>query len=716
MRKDRQCWEYFDCPEKQCPVYKKGESLCWLARGARCRKRPLGNRKKSAMCLDCDFFRKNVGLDLIEKGRTGFDKETSPVDPQLQGVIAELAGGLSEVFDALKKISSGDPWVRIDESSPLPLIAKLKHLVNVTGKNLGEIVDLSHEFAIGLAEHFDVLHRVSRGDLGARVTGTSDVELLESLKNITNHMIVSVSQEIAERRRAEELLRKSDSNYRNLSKALTLGLVEVFDALNEISLGNPEVRIPEDSEIDLIAELKMMVNQTAENLREIVDLSHEFAIGLAEHFDVLHRVSQGDLEARVTGTSSVELVESLKNVTNRMITSVSDEVATRTRIEGALRQSEAELRESEEKYHTLFDYDPNSIFVLEPGSLRILDVNKRCLEVYGYEKSELLGMSFLDLGPVRYEIGVLAGDKRSKEKYSEYRKIEHQRKGGKSFYVNIHACERKGQRKYGIIATTVDITEGLEKDAQLIQASKMSTLGEMATGVAHELNQPLSAIQIGSDFLKNMAKQRKKIPQDELILVSEQMAQQVARAVHIINHLREFGRKTEIERETVDINKPLRGVFTLLGQQLKLRKINLTLELGEGLPPISANVNSLEQVFVDLVINARDAMEEKRRRNPGVSVESTLTVCSFQEADQVVVTISDTGVGIPDEIRDKIFEPFFTTKEVGQGTGLGLSISYGIVSDYNGTIDVESEEGKGTTFRIAFPACDRDDEAAVSRS
>jgi C4-dicarboxylate-specific signal transduction histidine kinase len=236
----------------------------------------------------------------------------------------------------------------------------------------------------------------------------------------------------------------------------------------------------------------------------------------------------------------------------------------------------------------------------------------------------------------------------------------------------------------------------------------MATLGEMATGVAHELNQPLSAIQIGTDFFRNMVRQGREIPSDEMVTVSEQIGEQVARAVGIINHLREFGRKAEIQPEKVDINQPLNGVFTLLSQQLKLRGIKVMLNLKENLPPIMGDSNRLEQVFIDLIINSRDSMEEKQNRAGDADIDNILTVRSFQEDGQVVVTITDTGLGISDEAQSRIFEPFFTTKEVGKGTGLGLSISYGIVKDYNGTIEVESEVDKGTTFKITFPACEEE--------
>ena len=201
-----------------------------------------------------------------------------------------------------------------------------------------------------------------------------------------------------------------------------------------------------------------------------------------------------------------------------------------------------------------------------------------------------------------------------------------------------------------------------------------------------------------------MATGKDEVPRAELEQVSRHMNEQVDRAVGIINHLRAFGRKAEIKKEKVNINNAIEGVFTLLGQQLKLRGIEVVLDLDANLAPITGDANRLEQVFMDLVINARDSLEEKKRDFVTGSVVTRLGIRSFQENGNVVITVWDTGTGIPNEIREKIFEPFFTTKEVGRGTGLGLSISYGIIKDYGGTIEVESEEGKGSTFKITFPA------------
>jgi PAS domain-containing protein len=157
--------------------------------------------------------------------------------------------------------------------------------------------------------------------------------------------IVGHWTDITYRKQAEDELSQSEDRFRSVSMELAISLSEVFEALRQISSGDPEVRIPETSELELISKLKHMVNLTAMNLAGIVNLSHEFAIGLAEHFDVLHRVSKGDLTARVSGLSQVELLELLKKVTNQMIESVSDEMTERKRAEAALRQYRDQLEE-----------------------------------------------------------------------------------------------------------------------------------------------------------------------------------------------------------------------------------------------------------------------------------------------------------------------------------------------------------------------------------
>ena len=374
---------------------------------------------------------------------------------------------------------------------------------------------------------------------------------------------------------------------------------------------------------------------------------------------------------------------------------------------------EKEVRRSEEKYRLLFDTEPNPVFILDRETLAIQDANARAESQYDFSKEDLLKMSFIDLGYEENEQEIISGFKDAVHSRSIVLASKPYRgKDGGLYYTTIHVCGARYMEKDALIATTTDVTESVRKETQLAQAGKMATLGEMATGVAHELNQPLSAIQIGTDFFRNCVRLGREIPPGELALVSEQITEQVDRAARIINHLREFGHRADIKKEEVDINKPLGGVFTLLGEQLKLRGIKVVLDLQEGLPRIMADSNRLEQVFMNLVLNARQAMEEKKQEITGVDSDNTLTVRSFQENGQVVVTVTDTGTGIPDTLNEKIFEPFFTTKKVGEGTGLGLSISYEIVKDYRGTIEIESAKGKGSTFKITFPVHEEEEKGA----
>jgi PAS domain S-box-containing protein len=405
--------------------------------------------------------------------------------------------------------------------------------------------------------------------------------------------------------------------------------------------------------------------------------------------EMIAGVLSGAISKCIAATNLLEIQEAMNTEINRR------------------KRAEEALLELEEKYSTLVENPLIGIYIDQNG--KIAFANSRFAEMFGYARDELIGMESRML--VHPEDRALTDEIRAKRLKGEEVPSEYEARGltktGETIWVSRRNTQIEYRGRPAILGNIVDITESLAKETQLIQASKMSTLGEMAAGVAHELNQPLSTIQIGTDFFRSMVKQGQKIPDDELALVSEQMAEQVKRAVRIINHLREFGRKTEIQRERVDINRPLNGVFVLLSEQLKLRGIKVVLDLKDDLPPIMGDSIRLEQVFIDVVVNARDAMEEKKERSAGGSPENTLTIRSFHEGGRVVVTISDTGTGIPDEIKDKIFERFFTTKGVGKGTGLGLSISYGIVKEYEGTIEVESGVGKGTTFKITFPACSK---------
>jgi putative methionine-R-sulfoxide reductase with GAF domain len=215
--KKMKCWEIFGCEEKACPVHNTRNSKCWLFSGTHCHH---GIQEmfleKMEMCVHCKVFQANMStsamketLKLIDKQFRNFKRLVKKRDKELEGVSMELALDISEIFEALRKISSGDPGVRISERSSIELLSRLKQMINSTAENIEEIVGQFHEVAIDLAEHFDVLNRVSKGDLRARIDGGSGVELMEALKKVTNHMIDSISGEMSERKKAEQQIQRN---------------------------------------------------------------------------------------------------------------------------------------------------------------------------------------------------------------------------------------------------------------------------------------------------------------------------------------------------------------------------------------------------------------------------------------------------------------------------------------------------------------------------
>jgi len=366
----------------------------------------------------------------------------------------------------------------------------------------------------------------------------------------------------------------------------------------------------------------------------------------------------------------------------------------------ARKKLEEDLKKSERKYNAVFNNIPPALFLLNRETLAILDCNRSATSLYGYTKGEMIGKNFMEF---------FAETDREEHKslvknLQSINRVKHLGKEEISFYVNISLTDSNYQvAPKVILAMVIDVTERIEAEQQVIQANKMATLGEMATGVAHELNQPLSVIQMISNlFVRKL--DRGALPDKETLSeVSSKLRSNVERASKIISHMREFGRKSALELSSVQINDVILKSLDFFSQQLRLRNIEVILELENGVPTIEADPNRLEQVFINLLTNARDAIEEKFLKEPSSERDKRITIRTHFNRRYVFAEVCDSGTGISKELTHKIFEPFFTTKTVGKGTGLGLSISYNIISDYGGTIHAVSKEGEGACFDIRFP-------------
>jgi histidine kinase len=363
------------------------------------------------------------------------------------------------------------------------------------------------------------------------------------------------------------------------------------------------------------------------------------------------------------------------------------------------KELERELKRSEKKYVDIFNNIPSSVFLLDEADLSIRDCNRGAVNLYGWTKSELAGMSFLDLFAEVEKEAFIEAIKKDRG----IDQAKHIAKDGREFFVTINASPSEFNKRKVYLVTVRDISKRLETEQQLIQASKMATLGEMATGVAHEINQPLAVIQTSIDLVKRGILRGEPPGVPLLKRVTELVAEQVERATKIIGHMREFGRKSGFELEEVALNDVLRRSFDFFSQQLSLRSIEVVWDLDDKLPRVNCEPNRMEQVFINFLVNARDAIEERAAREEGTETPKRITIKTMFNQDFVTVRISDTGTGVPEGVMTRIFEPFFTTKQVGKGTGLGLSISYGIVKDYGGVISVMNNEDGGASFLIRLP-------------
>jgi len=385
----------------------------------------------------------------------------------------------------------------------------------------------------------------------------------------------------------------------------------------------------------------------------------------------------------------------------------------------ASKKAENALRESEQNYRELADSIGDIFFAMD-NNLRYTYWNKASEELTGISFKEAIGKSIFDIFPdnedTRRVVSVykeVLNKQKSKSFVNEYKL-----KGKTNFFEIIAYPSRKG-----ISVFVKDITEKKNMEQMLIQSEKMASIGTLAAGVAHEINNPMGYISSNLRMLLKYYEKNKNFYTDIQKLIEEQIKDKdivdrflelkkdanidkivadmkdatvesiegAEKIIKIVSDLREFAREEKPKIEITDINRGIENTLNIIWNELKY-KAEVIKEFGD-IPEIECDIQRLEQVFMNILLNAAQAIEEK----------GTIEIKTFGSDNSVVIQISDTGKGMSKEEINKIFDAFYTTKAPDKGTGLGLSISYRIIQEHNGKIEVESEVGEGTTFTIKLP-------------
>jgi len=338
---------------------------------------------------------------------------------------------------------------------------------------------------------------------------------------------------------------------------------------------------------------------------------------------------------------------------------------------------------------------------------RIVAFSRAAERMFGYSAAEISGEPLDRLMPDNYRrehAGYIERYRATGEAHiiGIGREVEAVRRSGEVFPAWLSVGEvvtPTGRRYVGIIR---DMTEQrkaeLERHAlevRLAHVSRLSLLGEMAAGIAHEINQPLTAISNYSQAARNVLERGLESP-DTLRTACAGIAEQVQRAGEVIQNLRKFVRKREIEKQTLSVRSLIEGVMVLVNADATHAGVSVTTDFAKDLPPISGNAVQLQQVLLNLTRNAVDAMRESRGKTKEILIETRRAT-----ADTVMFRVSDRGPGVPSNLEEAIFHPFFTTKE--EGLGVGLAISRSIIESHGGNLSYESRSGGGSTFVVSLP-------------
>jgi PAS domain S-box-containing protein len=715
MQKNVKCWEIFKCNEKECPAYELTELRCWLISGTHCRQEIQGKFiEKMEMCLNCEVFEANMEANMnvaamkdtlytVDKQFKEFRSALTARDEELEDTSMELALGLSEAFEALNKVASGDPRARISEVSKNELIAKLKQTVNKTAEGIEAVVNQSHEFAIGLAEHFDVLHRVSKGELSARISESSEDELLKALGKVTNQMIESVSREITERKRAEEEVREKEAREALLLSSLPM-------AFYSIQLFSKDKRFWVSEQVDRITGFT----------------SHKFIEGQSFwesrlHPDHRERVKKIYKVVYSSGSTSIEYLWQCADDEYRWFRDeavlIKDEQGNPKQVIGTWRniterkQAEEALRESKEELQTIYNGMVDGVLIAVIETRRFIHANSAICNMLGYSEAELLSMSVDEIHPKDRLAYVFDKFKAQAEKrITLAENLPCLRKDGSIFYADVdtklinyrgHPClvgffhditgRKRAEEEIRKLNEELE-QRVLQRTAQLEAANK--ELEAFSYSVSHDLRAPVRAIDGFSRILLEDYGDKYDAEGKRLVNIIRSNTKKMGELIDDLLALSRLGRK-DIEISDIDMDKLVKGLFDELGLDTNNGKVQFNIK---PLPSARGDAGMIHQVFANLLLNAIKFTKPKEA--------AVIEVGGYTENSKNVYYVKDNGVGFDMQYADKLFGVFqrLHSGDEFEGTGIGLAIVQRIIHHHGGRVWAEGKVNEGATFYFALPA------------
>ena len=410
------------------------------------------------------------------------------------------------------------------------------------------------------------------------------------------------------------------------------------------------------------------------------------------------------------------------------------------------RAAEAALHQSEERARMLFATIPIPVWVYDRAKLNFLEVNQAAIEHYGYTREAFLHMKITDIRPPE-ELDRLTKElERDQPARQSSTGWKHRTRDGRIIEVEISSHPLGYDEHPAVLVVALDVTARTRLEMDLRHAQKLEAVGSLAAGIAHEINTPIQFVGDNTRFLQGaftelatlLAKYRElreaaanggpgsglvevvieaekaadlDFLREEIPQALAQSLDGVTRVATIVRAMKEFAHPSSSEKAATDLNQALQSTLTVARNEIKY-VANVETDF-QKLPLVECNGGDMNQVFLNVLVNAAHAIRDRGEPNGKMGA---IGIRTHREGDQVVISVSDTGCGIPENIRDKIFEPFFTTKEVGRGTGQGLAIARNIVVEkHGGSLTFDTEVGRGTTFHIRLPigfVSERNDVAA----